>query len=153
MNNNLCNVRYAVAFVNKHRAEAEKIANALNVPVENILGLAALESWYGKGPIASDYNNYFSMHAPAPMQIGSEHPHHNPNIKVAKFISFYQSGQSFTARFGNAVRGKSDPVVFAQTLVSIGYNSGNPATGGTAGYAKKLVDIIRVVKIRMECPQ
>ncbi|MDI5829785.1 hypothetical protein MJN51_39885, partial [Salmonella enterica subsp. enterica serovar Kentucky] len=40
------------------------------VPVENILGLAAAESQYGTGRIAREYNNYFSLQAPASFQSG-----------------------------------------------------------------------------------
>ena len=52
-------------FVKKCRPDCQPIADRLKVPVENILGLAAQESQYGEGRIASQYNNYFSMHAPA----------------------------------------------------------------------------------------
>ena len=59
-----CNNTGAVRFVQQYLKECELIAKQLDVPVENILGLAAKESFYGQGRIATEYNNYFSMHGP-----------------------------------------------------------------------------------------
>lgn len=148
---NLCNNVGAVSFVIKYKNDCQIIADQLEVPVENILGLAAQESQYGTGRIARELNNYFSMHAPAPFQTGAEAPLGNSRIKVAKFSSFFQSAQSFSTRYGIAVRGKKDPLVFAQALVSIGFNTGNAANGGRAGFANYLADIIKVVKGRLSC--
>lgn len=152
MTANLCNNVNAVAFVNTYRKDCQQIADQLNVPVENILGLAAQESQYGTGRIARELNNYFSMHAPAPLQIGAEAPLGNAKIKVAKFSSFLQCAQSFAARYGSAVKGKKDPLAFSLALVSIGFNTGNASNGGRAGFAHYLADIIKVVKGRMACP-
>ncbi len=60
-----CNNVGAVRFVHEHMKVCEIIAKELDVPVENILGLAAAESQYGTGRIAREYNNYFSLQAPA----------------------------------------------------------------------------------------
>ena len=139
----------AVNFVNKYYFDAKILANQLKVPVENILGLAAHESRYGTGRIAIENNNFFSMHAPSPLEIGQDIAHGNSKIKISKFASFQQCGQSFIARFGSAIMGKSDLTDFAQALVHRGYNSGDPATGGRSGYAKLLVGAIKMVKIRM----
>jgi hypothetical protein len=147
----LCNNVSAVTFVSKHKAVCQPIADQLNVPVENILGLAAQESQYGTGRIAREMNNYFSLHAPAPLQIGAEAPQGNARIKVAKFSSFQQCAQSFATRYGSAVRGKQDPMEFALALVQIGFNTGDAATGGRNGFAKYLADIIKSVKGRMAC--
>jgi hypothetical protein len=149
---NFCNNVNAVAFINQYRQACAQVATQLDVPVENILGLAAQESQYGTGRIAKEYNNYFSMHAPAPFQIGAQSPLGNPKIKVAQFSNFLQCAQSFAARYGSAVKGKKDPLEFAQTLVRIGFNSGNAANGGRAGFANYLAGIIKIVKERMTCP-
>jgi len=45
----LCNNIAAVTFVSKHKAVCQPIADQLDLPVENILGLAAQESQYGSG--------------------------------------------------------------------------------------------------------
>jgi hypothetical protein len=148
---NLCNNLVAVAFVKKYRDDCEEVAKRLDVPVENILGLAAQESLYGEGRIAKDLKNYFSMHAPAPKQIGAEHPLGNNKIKVAKFSTFKDCAESFEQRFGPAVKGKKSPDDFAQTLVRIGFNTGKAENGGRAGFANYLVGIINAVKGRLTC--
>jgi uncharacterized FlgJ-related protein len=57
-----CNAKNAVAFAVTYKLHCQSVAQKLNVPVENILGLAAEESEWGTGYIALKYNNYFSMH-------------------------------------------------------------------------------------------
>lgn len=151
MPKNLCNNPIAVAFVLSFKTDASVIAKQLSVPVENILGLAAEESQYGQGRIAKEHNNYFSMHAPAPLQIGAAPVQGSTKVKVAVYSSFLQSGQSFATRFGSAVTGQADPRAFALALMRAGYNSGDPRTGGRAGFARYLVDIIGAVKGRMAC--
>ncbi|MDR3441350.1 glucosaminidase domain-containing protein [Telmatospirillum sp.] len=140
-----------MAFVTKFRVDAEMIAKQLHVPTENILGLAAEETQYGQGRIAKEHNNYFSMHAPAPLQAGEAPVQGAINVKVATYLSFLQSGKSFAARFGSAVYDKEDPNAFAQALMRSGYNSGDPRTGGRAGFERYLVDIIGTIKARMSC--
>ncbi len=132
-------------------SNSAQLALLINVPIENVLGLAAHESQYGQGRIAKEDNNYFSMHAPAPLQIGDDSAKGNPHVRVAKYASFLSSGQSFITRYGNAVRGKSDPMEFAQALVRANFNTGDPKSGGAANYAKKVADAIHMVKLRLEC--
>ncbi len=146
-----CTVLVAVEFVAKHRNAAELLAKQYNVPTENILGLAAHESQHGVGRIAKDNNNFFSMHAPAPLQIGEDVARGNSKVRVAKFSSFYQSGQSFLIRFGPAIKGKSNPQDFAEALIKAHFNSGSSANGGRDGYAAFLVQAIKKVKARMGC--
>lgn len=151
MPKNLCNTPIAVAFVARYKADAAIIAKQLDVPVENILGLAAEETQYGQGRVAKEFNNYFSMHAPAPLQLREAPVQGSTKVKVAVYASFLQSGQSFAARFGSAIRGRGEPKAFATALMHAGYNSGDPKTGGRAGFALYLVDIISAVKERMTC--
>jgi hypothetical protein len=141
-----------VAFKEPH-AEGIFACDAvrLAVPAENVLGLAAHESQHGQGRIAVEDNNYFSMHAPAPLQVGEDAARANNGVKVAKYISFLQSGQSFVARYGAAVRGMSDPMEFGKALVRAHFNTGNPKTGGTVDYARKIAEAIHMVKVRMDC--
>jgi len=149
---NPCDAHEATLFVLKYGGDAAALARLALVPAENILGLAAHESLYGGGRIAQEDNNYFSMHAPAPLQIGEDAARGNPKLKVAKFASFYQCGQSFLARFGSAVRGKTDPLDFANALVLHGFNSGKAANGGRDNYAKLIAETIKMVRLRMKCP-
>lgn len=151
MAQNLCNHAIAVSFVHKYEKSCTAVASRLGIPVENILGLAAQESEYGQGRIATELNNYFSMHAPAKYQIGAEAPKKNPKIKVAKFATFEQCAESFEYKFGDAVKGKKDPAEFAQALIRAGYNSGDSNTGGRTGFAMYLVGIINAVKVRLSC--
>jgi flagellum-specific peptidoglycan hydrolase FlgJ len=147
----VCNIVYAVQFVQLHQSDCALLARLVNVPTENILGLAAHESQHGQGRIAVEDNNYFSMHAPAPLQVGEDAAKGSTQVKVAKYSSFLQSGQSFVVRYGAAVTGKTDPMDFAQALVRAHFNTGNPKTGGAANYAQKVADAIRMVKLRMVC--
>jgi len=57
-------------FVDAHLADTQKVADQLGIPVENILGVAALESYWGKYHFASEGNNYFGIHYPAPYAAG-----------------------------------------------------------------------------------
>lgn len=83
-----CNNVGAVRFVREHMKVCEIIAKELDVPVENILGLAAAESQYGTGRIAVEYNNYFSLRAPASFQSGRVHPKDSNKTWVAIFLRF-----------------------------------------------------------------
>lgn len=55
MASSLCNTPVALAFVTRFKAGAAVIAQQLQVPVENILGLAAEQTQYGSGRIAKEY--------------------------------------------------------------------------------------------------
>ena len=57
MSARLCNNISAVTFVSKYKAVCQPIADQLDLPVENLLGLAAQESQYGTGRIARELNN------------------------------------------------------------------------------------------------
>ena len=148
---NACNALEAVAFVKKFKADCLPIAQQLAVPVEYILGLAAEESLYGKGRIASEYNNYFSLHAPAPFETREESARADPKVKVAVFDSFTQSARSFAAKYGSYVKNANTPEAFADALVSSHFNSGDASNGGRSGFKTYLVGIIAQVKARMEC--
>ena len=106
---NLCNAVDAVAFVKFVRKDCETIANGLEITLENVIGLAAEESEYGRGRIAKEYNNYFSMHAPAPFQMRSEPARNDAKVQVAVFDLFSKCAQSFASTYGPSIRGKSDP--------------------------------------------
>jgi len=152
----LCNATHAVEFVRKYKEDCQRVIDedSLGIPVENLLGLAAKESGYGgeNSRIARELNNYFSMHSPAPFEVGRSPAKGDPNVYLAHFASFYQSAKSFSRRFGVAIRGKNDPSAFAQALVcSSGcYNPGK-APGGNPEFVRLLIDVIRTVKVRLTC--
>ena len=71
-------------FVDAHLADAQKAADKLGIPVENILGLSALESNWGISRFASQGNNFFGIHYPAPYATGYLQAKRGSN-KVATF--------------------------------------------------------------------
>ena len=150
--NKLCNNLSAVQFVRRFQSDCELIAKDLDMPVENILGLVAQESEWGRGRIASEYNNYFSMHAPAIYEISETPARRDPSVKVAVFESFIQCGKSFVFRYGKAVKGISDPKAFGDALVKAGFNPGNAAKGGRENFPDYLAGRIKEAKERMACP-
>jgi len=78
MASKLCNNTDAVAFVRNFKEDCQRVIDEdkLDIPVENLLGLAAKETGYGgeKSRIARELNNYFSMHSsknsPALFEVG-----------------------------------------------------------------------------------
>jgi len=102
-------------FVDAHLADAQKAADELHVPVENILGLSALESGWGEHRFAAEGNNYFGIHYPAPFATGYVLTD-DGKTKVATFASYADSLRSFVKISGSIVRGKSDPTEFARAL-------------------------------------
>lgn len=106
-------------FVDAHLADAQKAADKLGVPVENILGLSALESTWGEGRFAAQGNNFFGIHYPAPFATGYMMALDAP-IKVATFASYADSINSFVAISGSIIQGINDPEVFAASLQNSG---------------------------------
>ena len=144
-------MREDVDFVHEHYSDCKRLADSVNVPVENIIGLAAKESQYGGGDIAKRDNNYFSLHAPSPLETGRDPAKGDPHTLVSIFNSFYDCGQSFILRYKKAIKDVADPLEFANNLVKAGFNSSNPKNGGSPGYAKELAGIIHSVKMRIPC--
>ncbi len=107
-------------FVAAHLGEAAFWAKQIEVPVENFLGLSALESGWGEKPIATDDKNFFGIHAPAVFSIGARQAKDNPNVWIAQFPSYGASAGSFIQRAGNLIRKISDPTEFARRLQDSG---------------------------------
>jgi len=108
-------------FVDDHMADAQNGADKLGIPVENILGLSALESGWGKGRFAAEGQNYFGLHAPSPFQTGTiQATKTKRKVEVATFRSYADSLNSFIARYGSLIRGVSDPQTFARLLQNTG---------------------------------
>jgi len=126
-------------FVKAHLADAQQAADQLDVPVENILGLSALESGWGGHRFAAQGNNYFGIHYPAPFATGSMDAisyviDKNGNrkeviTKVATFASYADSLRSFVKISGSIIRGKSDPTEFAAALQNSRKFGIDPKTG------------------------
>ncbi|MGA8549411.1 MAG: glucosaminidase domain-containing protein [Stellaceae bacterium] len=106
-------------FGDAHLADAQKAADKLGIPVENILGLSALESNWGISRFASQGNNFFGIHYPAPYATGYLQAKRGSN-KVATFASYADSLKSFIALSGSLIEDKSDPEAFAAALQNSG---------------------------------
>ena len=102
-------------FVDAHLADAQKAADTLGVPVENILGIAALESTWGTSRFAADGKNLFGMHAGASFSSRSMQAEQS-DAEVAVFNSYADCFKSFVKDKGWIVRGKTDPATFMTAL-------------------------------------
>lgn len=113
-------------FVDAHLADTIKLAERLGIPVENILGLAALESRWGEARFAREGNNFFGIHYPAPFATGYLQARGGP-AKVATFASYADSLRSFETIAGSVIRDVKDPREFAAALWQSGkFGVGNP---------------------------
>ena len=115
-------------FVDAHLADAQKAADRLGIPVENILALSALASGWGSSRFAAQGNNYFGIHYPAPYATGYMQAKRGP-AKVTIFASYADSLKSFVAVSGSLIQNKSDPEAFAAALQNSGKFGINTDTG------------------------
>ena len=106
-------------FVDANLNATDQVAQRLNVPVANILGLSAVESGWGLGSfildgptVADSTNAYFGMHAPAPFMDGTTPIGNGPGA-MAGFTSYQDALNSFAAKYGSMIQGVSDPTQFA----------------------------------------
>src|SRR5208283_4349807 len=87
-------------FVDAHLGDTQAAADRLGIPVENILRVSALELRWGTSRFATQGNNFFGIHYPAPYASGYMQALNGPN-KVAKFASYADSLRSFVAISGS----------------------------------------------------
>ena len=106
-------------FVDTHLGDTEAAADQLGVPVENILGLSALESRWGTSWIAIQGKNFFGINYPAPHANGRMPPL-KPGPDFSTFASYADSLKSFVAISRAIIRDKSDPEAFAAALQNSG---------------------------------
>ena len=146
----VCNSVNAVTFIKDHQTDAAKVAEQLNVPTENILGLSGIESQWGLNRFAKEGNNYFSLHG------GKDKPYANGSMQalqgawMSTFPTYLASAQSFAEQYGSLVNGKSDPQEFAKGLMPR-FNSGK-APLGNPDFVKDTANTIQMTKRRMGCP-
>jgi flagellum-specific peptidoglycan hydrolase FlgJ len=130
-------------FVDAHLADAQKAADQLGIPVENILGVSALESRWGTSRIATQGNNFFGINYPAPHAVGPLPTPPGGTTIYSSFTSFADSLKSFVAVSGSLIQGKSDPKAFAAALQNSGkfgiYDNG----GKVATYVPQVAATIR----------
>ena len=136
-------------FIQEHLADAQIVADALDVSVADVLGLSGLESGWGTGPFAGPgKNNFFSEHAPAYGEDGEETL--SNGVRVAHFASYTDSLNSWAHQYGSLISGISDPNQFATILQNSGaygiYTDGSkvpsfvPSTAATIRGVQKYLD-------------
>lgn len=109
-------------YTDDHLADAQKVADRLKVPVENILGLSALEGGWGViGRFPTEGNNFFGLH------YSRNDPHasgylltSDGAVKVAKYPNYAASANAFADKYGHLVQGVQDPQEFAKRLQDAG---------------------------------
>ena len=138
-----------LSFIAAHQADASAVANQLNVPVQNILGLSAQESNYGQSAIAQAANNFFGQHAGAPGSSGIYTT--SGGVAVATFPNYLASAQSFATAFGGLVQNQTSPSSFANALVPR-FNPASAAAGGNPGFVQAVTGAINSVASRLNCP-
>ena len=131
-------------FVTAHLSDAEEAAGGSGVTAAEILGLAGLESGWGRGRFATIGNNFFGLHAPALYQTGAI-PAAIPPVKMAVFNSFYTAAKSFVDR-NNYLYGVKDPQEFAKDLQTIGKFGINKDGSPVPNYQKNLIKTINSVQ-------
>jgi RHS repeat-associated protein len=147
----LCNNTDAVAFVKAHRGDAAKLAGMNGNTTAEILGLSLAEVGPSGNTLSKVGNNYFSMEgansANLPYATGSALTARG--ARFAKYPSYFVSGLSFLARYGASIRGKTDPMAFAQALVP---HFNDPKHGGTPRFVHNTAAVIGDTATRMGCP-
>jgi len=135
-------------FIEAHLADAQKAAAELHVPVENILGITALESGWGTGDfVQGGKNNYFGAEWPAPFSGKPVSAAGNPKRLMATFSSYKQSLDSFIQKNKSHLFGVSDPSSFAKIAQEIGKFGINTETGEPEPhYTNSVVATIRSVR-------
>ena len=140
-------------FIHTNQAAANALAQQSGVSADYLLGLSGWESMWGANRFAEQGNNFFSLHggASAPFANGSMQALRPPYASLSTFPSYFASGQSFLAQYGNGLAAASSPAAFAQQLINNHFNSGNAATGGNSNSISNTVTGITMVIRRKGC--
>ena len=144
---NPCTATNAVDFIQAHKSDAIKVANTLNVPTENILGLSGIESSWGKSNAAIKANNFFGLHGGTICTICNGFLENKRGGSMSAFPSYLASAQSFAAQYGG-VQGIKDPEEFAKILIKLGFNSGK-LPDGNPNFIPNTADTIINTGVRM----
>jgi hypothetical protein len=138
------------AYVSRHLAAAAAAARALGIPVENILGLSALESDWGRSRFAQDGNNYFGVDWPAPGANGwmeaRKASKGGKKARLATFSSVEAGFSSFVTKY-HGLSNLSDPEKFA-TMLQDKYKFGIDKDTGEKlkGYVPDVVGTIKKLR-------
>jgi hypothetical protein len=147
------NRRY-LDWILAHREDCKEIAATLKTTAQNILGLAAMESDFGRNRFVTDGNNFFALSTtrqnPLPGQIGLAIAMGDPNTGMAKFPDFLTCARAFAQTKGQLILNVTDPASFASTLQNRGKFGVGPR-GTLPAYVKDLTRIIHELAIRLSC--
>jgi len=140
-------------FIQANQAAANTLAQQSGVSADYLLGLSGWESQWGANRFAAQGNNFFSLHggSSAPFANGSMQASRPPYVSLSTFPSYFASGQSLLAQYGDGLASASGPAAFAQQLIDNGFNSGNAATGGNSNFISNTVTGIAMVVRRKGC--
>lgn len=140
-------------FVDRYLAGAQRAADALEVPVENILGAAAVESSWGRSRFALEAHNFFALHYPAAFAEGYVLSRVGGR-KLARFASYDDSVRSFVAHIAPFARGMRDPEAFATALQDHGKFGIDPDRNTkVAKYVSGLAATIRGLRALLKARQ
>jgi len=138
-------------WIAAHRDDAAKVARELGVTTADILGLSALESAWGKGPfVVDDLNNFFSQHAPAPLEDGTT-TNEDGTVTMATFASYADSAESFSQQYGYLIKNISSPRDFAAALQNAGKYGINKNGSKVATFVGDVAGTINGLAKRMDC--
>ena len=138
-------------WIAAHKDDAAKVAKELGVTTADILGLSALESAWGDGPFAADgLNNFFSQHAPAPLQNGTT-PNQSGTVMMAKFASYADSAESFARQYGYIVKNTPSPAAFATKLQNAGKFGINEDGSKSPTFVPGVTNTINGLALRLNC--
>jgi RHS repeat-associated protein len=146
----LCNDQNALGFVKAHLGDASGVAGPLQVPVQNILGLSAAESGWGRDwNVQKGRNNFFSLQGNGSSPFANGVMYSGGGTALSTFPSYRASAMSFAKQYGSLVKGQSNPTGFATKLVP-GFNPGR-APFGNPHFISDLAGVIGNVSTLMGC--
>ena len=114
-------------YAKDHLTDAEWGAKKMNSTVENVLGLGALESGWGRSRFAKDGRNLFNLYSHAPGAVGSLKAADSDAL-VAKFPSYKVGMASFVQLAGHYVKNIHDPLMFCVEAQNSNVFGINPKT-------------------------
>lgn len=146
--------RLYLDWIWRYRADSVDVAASLRTTIQNILGLAAFESDFGRSRDALMGNNFFSLSTtrdePLPGQLDLMLAQADPNVGMAKFQDYQTCAWAFAKTKGQVVVGETEASKFAAALQKQG-RSGTAKRGPRSTYAEELIGVIREVAIRLNC--
>jgi hypothetical protein len=147
-----CGAKQALSFIHTNQAAAATVAQQLNVPTQNVLGLSGIESSWGQSNAALQANNFFGLHGGTNAPFATGVWYTSGGVAMSSFPSYLASAQSFAAQNGSFVKGVANPTAFAQGLVKAGFNPATAAGGGNPDFVSSTASTINATAGRMQCP-